>query len=103
VSVSKEVTVTAPTTPMRGFLVRRGSGELVELPPNLVGPDSVGPDMQEKAPGEPVRYLSARDLYDRHLLAEENVYVYVNTRAQADAEALLKAVRPAIRKRLGLT
>jgi hypothetical protein len=94
--------MTTHSTPTRGFLVRRGSGEIVELPSYLVGRDSVGPEMREKGPGEPVRYFSARDLYDRHLLPEENVYVYVNTQAQADADALLKSVRPAIRKRLGL-
>ena len=90
------------SAPTRGFLVRRGSGEIVELPRSLVGQDSVGPEMQEQGPGEPVQYVSASDLYDRHVLPEENVYVYVNTQAQADAEALLKSVRPAIRKRLGL-
>jgi hypothetical protein len=49
-----------------------------------------------------VQHVSARDLYDRHLLPEENVYVYVNTPARADDDAVLKAVGPAIRKRLGL-
>jgi hypothetical protein len=74
----------------------------VELPAYLVGRDSVGPAMRENRPGEPVQYFSAHDLYDRHLLPDENVYVYVNTPARADADAVLKAVRPAIRKRLGL-
>ncbi len=94
--------MTPEPTPTRGFLVRRGSGEIEELPPSLVGLASVGPSMQEQGPGEPAPDFTARDLYDRHLLPEENVYVYVSAEALA-ADALLNAVRPTIRKRLGLT
>ncbi len=92
--------MTPQTTPMRGFLVRRGSGEIEELPASLVGLAAVRPSTREQGPGEPADF-TARDLYDRHLLPEENVYVYVSGEALA-ADALLNAVRPAIRKRLGL-
>ena len=81
----------------------RDSGELVELPLYLVGHDVVGwpPGMPEKKPGEPVQYFSPKDLYDRHLLTDENVYVYVNS--ERDADAVVSEVLPEIRRRLGRT
>ncbi len=93
--------MTPQPTPTRGFLVRRGSGKIEELPADLVGLASVEPSMREEAPGEEAPDFTARDLYDRHVLPEENVYVYLSSEARA-ADALLNAVRPAIRKRLGL-
>jgi hypothetical protein len=69
--------------------VPRGMAELSEIywPPTL----------SEKLPGEPVAYVSERDLYERHLLQPEGIPVFVEY--QRDPNALPERVNREIRER----
>ncbi len=91
------------TTPTQAFLLIRDGGPLVDVPAFLLRDEVVGwpPVMPEKKPGEPVQYFTDKDLYNRHLLTEENVYLYVNS--ERDADAVVEEVVPEIRRRLGRT
>src|SRR3989442_15510715 len=65
--------------PTRGWLVPRDGGPPFELPNYVVGRDPIRwpPTMPVKKPGQPVEYMKPEDFYRRHVLTQEDVYVYV--------------------------
>jgi hypothetical protein len=54
-------------------------GQVEEVPSYLLDEEEITwpPTLPEKAPGEPVRYLSAKDFYRRHEIIEGQAFLYL--------------------------
>src|SRR5438128_996862 len=92
----KEPIMETKSPPTRGWLVPRDGGPPFELPAYVVGRDPIRwpPTMPEKKPGEPVEYMKPEDFYRRHVLTEQNVFVYVEEGRDANAlpESVIKEI-----------
>ena len=83
----------------RGWVVPSDGGDPEELPTHLVGPKTIfwpAGSTQDPGPGNPIRSHTQKNLYSRHILEPEKIYVYVEV--NRDPNGLPEGINQEIRR-----